>query len=201
MSLPAAKLSPFSRLVLWLLLALYRRQHWTIEGQAPAEAKFVVIGAPHTSNWDFVVFLGATRELGIRARFLGKHTLFRWPLARFMREMGGIAIDRRAAGGNYVEQVVAEFDRRSDLALVIAPEGTRGEVKKWRSGFYHIALAAGVPVVPAWLDHASRRACVGLPIALTGDYARDLRTIAEFYRASLPDHPKLAVLYRAAAIA
>src|SRR3990167_3732684 len=103
----AAKLSPFSRLVLWLLLALYRRQHWEIAGHPPAVRKFVVIGAPHTSNWDFVVFLGVTRALGIRARFLGKHTLFRWPLARFMREMGGIPVNRRAPGGNYVDQVVA----------------------------------------------------------------------------------------------
>jgi 1-acyl-sn-glycerol-3-phosphate acyltransferase len=200
-SATAAKLSPFSRLVLWLLLALYRRQHWHVAGGPPAARKFVVIGAPHTSNWDFVVFLGATRELGIRARFLGKHTLFRWPLARFMREIGGIAVNRRARGGNYVEQVVAEFERRSDLALVIAPEGTRGPIGKWRSGFYHIALEAKVPVVPAWLDRATHRAMVGPAIDLTGDYARDLRIIAEFYHASMPDHPKLAALYREAGLA
>jgi len=201
MDRPAPAPSLSSRLVLRLLLALYRWKGWTIGLEAQLPAKCVVIGAPHTSNWDFIVFLGAMNDHGIRASFLGKHSLFRWPLARFMRDMGGIPVDRKAQGRNYVEQVVEEFARRDELALVIAPEGTRGAITKWRSGFYHIAVAAGVPIVPAWLDHARGVGHIGDPIEPTGDFARDMRTIAEFYHRAMPDHPKLAVLYRETGIA
>ena len=201
MDQPGARPSLSSRLVLRVLLALYRWKGWTIAGQAPAARKYVLIGAPHTSNWDFVFFLGGTRDLGIKASFLGKHTLFRWPLGRFMRDMGGIPVDRKARGGNYVEQVAGEFARRDELALVIAPEGTRGPVGKWRSGFYHIALEAGVPIVPAWVDYRRRTGGLGDPIEPTGDFAADMRRIAEFYRGVMPDHPKLAVLYAASGIA
>lgn len=201
MDQPGARPSLSSRLVLRVLLALYRWKAWRVGLDAPLPDKCVVIGAPHTSNWDFVVFLGAMHEHGIRASFLGKHTLFRWPLGRFMRDMGGIAVDRKAPGRNYVELVVEEFARRDELALVIAPEGTRGPITKWRSGFYHIALEAGVPIVPAWLDHAERVGGIGDPIEPTGDFERDMRTIAEFYHRAMPDHPKLAVLYAATGIA
>ena len=145
--------------------------------------------APHTSNWDFAVFLGATDELGIRANYLGKHSLFRWPLRRFMLDMGGIPVDR-SKRSNYVEQVIAEFARRDELALVIAPEGTRHSDGRWRSGFYHIAIGAGVPIVPAWLDRRTRRAAIGEAMLPTGDYAADLRRIAQFYCAAWPDNPR-----------
>ncbi len=200
MDRPAPVPSLSSRLVLRLLLALYRWKGLTVQGHPPTLRKFVVIGAPHTTNWDFVFFLGATHDLGIRASFLGKHTLFRWPLGRFMRDMGGIPVDRKARGGNYVEQVAEEFARRDQLALVIAPEGTRGPITKWRSGFYHIALEAGVPIVPAWVDYQRRTGGMGDPIMPTGDFARDMRTIAEFYRRVMPDHPKLKVLYASSGI-
>jgi 1-acyl-sn-glycerol-3-phosphate acyltransferase len=201
MDQPAPAPSLSSRLVLRVLLALYRWKGWTITGRAPAARKYVLIGAPHTSNWDFVFFLGGTRDLGIRARFLGKHSLFRWPLGRFMRDMGGIPIDRKARNRNYVEQVADEFARRDELALVIAPEGTRGPITKWRSGFYHIAVEAGVPIVPAWVDYEKRTGGIGEPIEPTGDFARDMRRIAEFYHRALPDHPKLQVLYTSSGIA
>lgn len=190
-----------SRLVKAFLLALYRWKGWTIEGALPAARKFVIVGAPHTSNWDFVFFLGATHQLGIKPSFLGKLSLFRWPLARFMRDMGGIPIDRRARGRNYVDQVVAAFAGAEELALVIAPEGTRGPIAHWRSGFYHIALRAGVPIVPAWVDNRAMKGGLGPAITPSGDYAADLRRIAEFYFARLPHHPKLAVLYAEAGIA
>jgi 1-acyl-sn-glycerol-3-phosphate acyltransferase len=118
-----------------------------------------------------------------------------------MCDMGGIPVDRKARGGNYVGQVAEEFERRDQLALVIAPEGTRGPVSKWRSGFYHIAVEAGVPIVPAWVDYEKRTGGIGEPIEPTGDFERDLRTIAEFYRRVMSDHPKLAVLYASSGIA
>jgi len=184
-----------------LLLALYRRHVWHVSGGLPELPQFVVIGAPHTSNWDFITFLGVTEDLGVHASFIGKHSLFRWPLATFMREIGGIPVNRKAPGKNYVEQVVAEFSRRERLVLVISPEGTRSEVSKWRTGFYRIALGAGVPIVPAWLDRATHRAGFGSPIMPSGDYAADLAAIAGFYRSVMPDDPKLAVLYRETGLA
>ena len=183
-----------SRLVRALVLWLYRWKGWTLEGATPPGLKYVILGAPHTSNWDFVFFLGATWKLGIRPRFMGKASLFRWPLRRFMHDMGGVPVDR-AASHNYVDQVVGQFAANTDFRLVIAPEGTRGGSGKWRSGFYHIALGAGVPVVPAWVDHATKRGGVGEPISLSGNMLDDLARIAAFYRSKMPDHPKLAGLH------
>jgi 1-acyl-sn-glycerol-3-phosphate acyltransferase len=186
-----------SRLVKWVLLLLYRWKGWTVEGAAPAARKCVIIGAPHTSNWDFIFFLGATHELGIAPSFMGKLSLFRWPMTRFMYDMGGIPIDRRAKDRNYVEQMVAVFDKAKRLALVVAPEGTRGPIKEWRSGFYHIALGAGVPIVPAFVDNATMRGGIGPELMPSGDFAADLKRIAQYYFSRLPHHPKLAVLYAA----
>jgi 1-acyl-sn-glycerol-3-phosphate acyltransferase len=184
-----------SRLVKGFLLALYRWKGWNIAGQPPSAKRFVILGAPHTSNWDFVFFLGAVTQMGLKPSFMGKLPLFRWPLTRFMFDMGGIPIDRNAKDRNYVEQVIAAFENAESLALVIAPEGTRGKIKGWRSGFYHIALGAGVPIYPAWFDIARNRGGIGLAVMPSGDYAADLRKIAEFYHSAMPDHPKLAVLY------
>ena len=183
--------SLLSRLVRRVLIGLYRLRGWRISGAAPAARKFILVGAPHTSNWDFAVFLGATDELGVNPSFMGKHSLFRWPLRRFMLDMGGIPIDR-SKRCNAVEQVAAEFARRDELALVIAPEGTRHSDGTWRSGFYHIATAAGVPIVPAWLDRGQRRAAIGPAMIPTGDYRADLHRIAEFYRVTQPGNPRFA---------
>ena len=185
-----------SRLVRAFLLALYRWKGWSLEGTAPTSPKCVILGVPHTTNWDFVFFIGVTHAFGIKPSFLGKLSLFRWPLTRFMHDMGGVPIDRRAKDRNYTEQVVTAFAEAKELALVIAPEGTRGTITAWRSGFYHIALGAGVPIVPAWVDHARMHGGMGPELMPTGDYAADLKRIAEYYFSKMPRHPKLAVLYR-----
>lgn len=192
--------SVLSLLVRWVLLALYRWKGWRISTVAPVPRRCLILGAPHTTNWDFVFFLGATAKLGIKPSFIGKVSLFRWPLTRFMIDMGGIPIDRRAKGRNYVDQVVDHFAGRDELALVIAPEGTRGRISEWKTGFYHIARGAGVPIVPAWVDNATMTGGLGPPIETTGDYAADLAVIARFYRSVMPDHPKLAVLYATAGL-
>ena len=168
-----------------MLIALYQLRGWRIDGTLPPDKKFIIAGAPHTSNWDFAIFLGAVDQLGVRPSYLGKHSLFRWPLKRFMLDMGGIPVDR-SKRANYVEQVVAEFARRDTLALVIAPEGTRHSDGRWKSGFYHIAMGAGVPIVPAWIDRGRRRAGIGPAIQPSGDYRADLKRLAEFYRAAWP---------------
>jgi 1-acyl-sn-glycerol-3-phosphate acyltransferase len=184
-----------SRIVRGLLVGLYRLRGWRVEGRAPLDPKFVLVGAPHTSNWDFAIFLGVTDALGIAPNFLGKHSLFKWPLRRFMTDMGGIAVDR-SKRSNYVGQVVEEFRRRDSLALVIAPEGSRGSDGRWKSGFYHIAMGAGVPIVPAWIDRRTRRGKIGAAIMPTGDYRADLARIAAFYREAQPGHPRFAMIDR-----
>jgi 1-acyl-sn-glycerol-3-phosphate acyltransferase len=180
-----------TRMVQGFLLWLFRRKGWKIIGAAPDLPKYVITGAPHTSNWDFVVFIGVTHYLGIRPRFMGKDSLFRWPMRRFMLEMGGVPV-RRSASHNYVDAMVEAFAAHDDFKLVVAPEGTRGSAGKWRSGFYHIALGAGVPVVPAWVDNAAMRGGLGPAIHLTGDYAGDMARIAAYYETVMPGHPKLA---------
>src|SRR5690606_27499358 len=101
-------------------------------GAPPADRRCIVIAAPHTSNWDFVNVLGLTNALGIKAHFMGKSSLFRWPMGRFMRDMGGVAVDR-SASRNYVDAMIAEFAARDEFMLIIAPEGTRSAVTQWRT--------------------------------------------------------------------
>ena len=191
------KPSLLSRLVRRLLLVLYRWKGWRIEGRKPDVDKFVLLGAPHTSNWDFIFFLGATHELGIRPSFVGKNTLFKWPATNFMLDMGGIPVDRKTRA-NYVEQVAQAFADHDDLALVIAPEGSRTFKGTWKSGFYHIAMAAGVPIVPAWVNNATMIGGLGEPIMPTGDYAADLAKIAAFYREKRPDCDRFVALEKSA---
>lgn len=188
-----------SRLVKALLLWLYRWKGWKLVQVNPVPKRCIILGAPHTSNWDFVFFLGATHERGIKPSFMGKLSLFKWPLTRFMYDMGGLPVDR-SRRANYVDQVVTEFGRRDELALVIAPEGTRGTITAWRSGFYHIAHGAGVPIIPAWVDNTTMKGGLGPAITTCGDFDADLRRIAAFYHAVLPDHPKLAILYAQAGL-
>ena len=184
-----------SRVARFVLIGLYRLRGWHFAGTRPAARKFVLVCAPHSSNWDFPIFLGATHQLGIEPAFMGKRSLFRWPMRRFMFDMGGIPVDR-SRRANYVEQIVAEFARRDALALVVAPEGTRDSDGRWRSGFYHMAIGAGVPIVPAWVDRSRRRGAIGPALMPTGDYRRDLATLAAFYRAIQPDHPRFANIDR-----
>lgn len=191
--------SLLSRLVRRLIIALYRRRGYWLEQKCPVPPRCVIIGVPHTTNWDFVFFLGATAEMGIRPSFMGKHTLWRWPAGRFMTDMGGVSVDRTAKGRNYVDQVVDAFSRRTELALVVAPEGTRSATKPWRSGFYHIAHKAGVALVPAWVEDETRRGGIGPAIMPSGDYAADLEKLLAYYRSVMPDHPRWALLEAAIA--
>jgi 1-acyl-sn-glycerol-3-phosphate acyltransferase len=166
----------------------YARQGWTEERMIPVERKFVVIAAPHTSNWDFLYFLGLADKLDIPLSFMGKSSLFRWPFGKLMREMGGIPVDR-SRSTNMVDQMIAEFKARDTFMLTIAPEGTRGKVRQWKTGFYHIAMGAGVPMVCGLMDYARKRGGLGPAIWPTGDYEKDMAKVAEYYRQCTPKHP------------
>lgn len=186
-----ARPSLLSRLVRRLLLWLYRARGWKAVGEPPADRRCVIIAAPHTSNWDFLYFLGLTDALGIRAHFMGKTALFRWPMGKFMRDMGGVPVDR-SGGRNQVEAMVAEFAKRKEFMLTIAPEGTRGHARQWRTGFYHIAMAAKVPMICGLMDYGTKTGGLGPAIWPTGDYKADMVRIAEFYRSVTPKFPERA---------
>jgi len=182
-----------SRIVRRIIIVLYRWKGWQLDGHLPDIPKFVIAGAPHTSNWDFVFFIGATAEEGVEPNFMGKHTLFRGVLRQFMFDMGGIPIDRTKRA-NYVEQVAEEFARRERLALVIAAEGTRKTDGNWKSGFYHIARAAGVPIVPAWVCNERMVLGFGPPVTPGESYGETLLEIARFMRSKLPELQRFKVL-------
>jgi 1-acyl-sn-glycerol-3-phosphate acyltransferase len=178
-----------SRLLEALILRFFRAMGWTATAVRPLPRKAVIIAAPHTSNWDFIYYIGLTRELGIETSFMAKRQLFRWPLGNFMREMGGVEVNREK-GGNYVQAMIDEFNRRDDFLLTIAPEGTRKSVGQWKTGFYHIALGAKVPMIIGMMDYAKKSGGLGIAIMPTGDYAADMAKVEEFYRSCTPRHPE-----------
>lgn len=166
----------------------FRRQGWTVEGRAAEPRKFIVIAAPHTSNWDFLYFIGAAESLNLDLSFMGKKSLFRWPFRKLMQDMGGIPVDRSKSQG-YVEQMVEEFARRDEFMLTIAPEGTRGKVRQWRTGFYHIAVGAKVPLVCGLMDYKRKVVGLGPAIWPSGDYAKDMEQVVAYYAQCTPKHP------------
>lgn len=178
-----------ARLLKRAIVAWFTRQGWSVEGRAPEPRKFVVIAAPHTSNWDFLYFIGAADGLNLDLSFVGKKTLFRWPFARLMRDMGGIPVDRTKST-NYVDTMVQEFGRRSEFMLTIAPEGTRGKTSGWKSGFYHIAMGAGVPLVCGFMDYKRKTVGLGMTLWPSGDYEADLKTLFAYYATHTPKFPE-----------
>jgi 1-acyl-sn-glycerol-3-phosphate acyltransferase len=171
-------LSPILRA---LARAGLRLSGWKVDIRERMAPPFVFIGAPHTSNWDFVLLIAALLELGLDARWMGKHTLFRFPFGRLMRWLGGIPVDRRAPH-NLVADTVAAFAKDPNLIVCIPPEGTRSKVTRWRTGFYHIAHGAGVPILMTVIDAEQRRiGLLGL-FRTTGDIDAELPQIQRCYR-------------------
>jgi len=156
----------------------FRLAGWKYVGRAPTSKKLIVIGSPHTSNWDFVLFLAVTSHFGINAKVIGKHTLTDGPFGWLMRRLGVIPVKRDSSQG-VVEQMVHEFDSHDHMALVLAPEGTRGAEPYWRSGFYRIALAAGAPVVTATVDSRIKTVYLHDELELTGDVKADMDRIRD----------------------
>ena len=134
-----------------LATILLRLLGWRVEGKLPDLPKYVLIGAPHTSNWDFLLFLAVIFHLRANVRFMGKAEIFRSPLGWFFRYCGGVPVDRKKSTG-LVEQMVKASQESEQFILVIAPEGTRHHVTEWKSGFYHIAKGAGIPIVMGVVD-------------------------------------------------
>jgi 1-acyl-sn-glycerol-3-phosphate acyltransferase len=156
-----------------LARALFWLSGWRIAGEFPPLPKMVVIVAPHTSNWDFPIGITAVWALGIRVRFLGKHTLFDPPLGWLMRWFGGMPVNREAPQG-LVPQVVEAIHGTPQVFLAITPAGTRSSTKPWKSGFYRIAHEARVPILPIAFDGEHRAIRLHPPFETSGDYEKDL---------------------------
>lgn len=155
----------------------------------------VLIASPHTSNWDLPHMLAFGFELGLRPAWLGKREMFRGPAGPFFRWLGGIPVDR-SKRANLVEQAVALFERPGPLVLVVPPSGTRGRVEYWRSGFYHIARGAGVPIVCSFLDYGRGVGGIGPIVEPSGDIRADMETIRAFYGGILGRYPELTSVPR-----
>lgn len=160
---------------------------WRIEGNFPDSPKMMLIVAPHTSNWDFLVGLMAKFALRLECRFMAKESLFWWPLGAFLRRMGGLAIDR-AAAEDVVMGSVRAYRERERLVLVITPEGTRSRVERWKSGFHRIARGAGVPVVLAVFDYAAKVVRLGPAFDATEDYDGDLAAMQSHITGAMAKH-------------
>ncbi|WP_067519894.1 lysophospholipid acyltransferase family protein [Endozoicomonas ascidiicola] len=162
---------------------------WKLEGQRPDASKYVIIAAPHTSNWDFIFIIAFAFTFRIKVFWMGKNTLFKGPFGSVMRWLGGIPVDRNKANG-LVQQVVDTFNSCTELAVAIPPEGTRSKVRQWRSGFYHVAHSAGVPIALSFLDFKKKVGGFGPMFSPTGDYEADLIKIQDFYKDMTGKHPR-----------
>ncbi len=163
---------------------------WRFEGTLPDRAKFVMIVAPHTSNWDFLVGVMAMFALGIRGTFLGKHTLFAWPFGIAMRWLGGVPVNRSSAH-DVVRQTIEYFEQRDQMILALSPEGTRKKLPAWRTGFYHVARGAGVPIVPVAFDFPNGVITLFPEFHTTGDQAADFTALAAHFEARMAKRPEL----------
>jgi 1-acyl-sn-glycerol-3-phosphate acyltransferase len=166
-----------------------RLLHWRFEGEFPEPSKLVLVVAPHTSNWDFVVGIAIVFATGLNAHWLAKDTWFRWPVGLLGRWLGGLPVDR-SRRHDRVEQTSRVFREHERLWLAITPEGTRKKVERWKSGFWHIAKAAGVPIAPCYFDYRKRETGFG-PLLIPGDdYEQDLARLQAFYATVTARHPE-----------
>ncbi len=170
-------ITPLLRLLAIVLLKLIG---WKAVGRPVEGARFVLIGAPHTSNWDFPLMLMVVLKLRLQVFWMGKHTLFPFPVGWFMRWLGGIPVNR-SKSQNLVEQTVQQYHEHPQLVVLVPPEGTRAKVKEWKTGFYRIAVNAGVPILMGYVDAATRQAGLADFFHPTGDIEKDMPAIRAFY--------------------
>jgi 1-acyl-sn-glycerol-3-phosphate acyltransferase len=175
------------RFAAWML----RRAGWRVVLAQPVPLRCVVVFYPHTSNWDFPYGLMAKWLVGVHFRFIAKDSLFRTPLGPLLRRWGGIPVDRSGHTG-VIAHFAGQFAQHEDFRLVVAPEGTRGRTERWKSGFYHLARAANVPVALSFIDYRRRQTGVGGYVELTGDVGADMARIAAFYADKTARRPENA---------
>jgi 1-acyl-sn-glycerol-3-phosphate acyltransferase len=176
------------RFFTWLARTLTRISGWRFAGEPPEVPKYVLVGAPHTSNWDFLALLALDFAFKLECVWMGKDSIFRSPLGPLFRRLGGIPIDR-SSRNNAVEQAAQAFHRSQRMVMAISPEGTRKKTARWKTGFYYIALAAGVPISLGFVDFRAKTAGFGPLINPSGDIAADMVVIRDFYQDIAGRHP------------
>lgn len=172
----------------WIGRLLLRLLGWRIRGELPAINKAILVVAPHTSNWDWVVGMAAALTLDLDAHWLGKHTLFHGPFRKFLIWLGGIPVNRSSPEG-VIDQVVAVCDRHPRFLLGIAPEGTRRPVAHWKTGCWRIARGAGMPLLPIAFDFQHREVAILEPFLPSDEVERDMRRLADCFSASMAKVP------------
>jgi 1-acyl-sn-glycerol-3-phosphate acyltransferase len=178
----------------WLSRLYLKLIGWKIGSRLdPAIKQCVLVAAPHTSNYDYPIALATLYACGVSVRFLAKESLFRFPLGVLMKASGGIPVDR-SKHHNMVDAMVNMFKHSEELILMIPAEGTRSFVKEWKSGFYHTAIGANVPIVLGYLDYGKKIAVFGDLFHPTEDYQKDLAAIQDFYRQFTARHPQRSSL-------
>ncbi len=169
--------------------AILRLCRWQIIGRFSDEPKFITIGAPHTTNWDFVMMLLLKIAVGVDMHWIGKDSLFHAPFGRIMKWSGGIPVNRRSRN-NFVDQIVDLFNRRERLVIAITPEGTRSKANYWRTGFYYMALGANAPIQLVGIDYPSRTIEIGPLLMPSGDIEKDFGVIRKFYAEKNGKYPQ-----------
>ena len=167
-------------LLRFLAILILRLVGWTSIGSKVSVPKYVLIGAPHTSNWDFPLMLLVVLELRLQLFWMGKHTLFPFPFSGIMKWLGGIPINRTKSH-NVVSDIVGQFKSNDNLVVLVPPEGTRRKVSEWKTGFYHIANNAGVPILMGYVDAAKKEAGFADFFYPTGELESDMKEIRSFY--------------------
>lgn len=167
---------------------MMRVSGWTFHGALPNLPKFIIIVAPHTSNWDFPVGVAALFALDLRAHWFGKESLFRPPTGALLRMIDGRPVRRDVPVG-MVAEMASVVRAEPEFVLAIAPEGTRSSVDHWRTGFYRIAEAAGVPVVPVSFDWSRREIGINAPVNPSGNLESDVAAMQALYRPEMARHP------------
>lgn len=168
----------------------FRLMGWKIEGTIDKEIKkCILMVVPHTSWHDFYLGIFTRGIIGLKMNFIGKKELFRFPLGSYFRWMGGEPIDR-SGNQNKVEAIAEIFEKKNEFRLAIAPEGTRKKVEKLKSGFYYIALQAGIPIIPVAFNFGEKSVQIGLPNYLTGEYENDLALLVRHFEGVVGKIPK-----------
>ncbi len=181
-------------LVAHILSGLYKLSGWKVVGVKPQnEKKYVIVVAPHTSNWDFFVGWGARNVIGFYPNFLAKNSLFKIPLVGwFLKRLGGIPVDR-SKKTNMVDQVVALFNELNEFIMTITPEGTRSYVSEWKTGFYRIADKAKVPIVKVGFDYETKTVFMDEPFYTSGKMEAEIELIKGFFRKFKGKNPENGV--------
>lgn len=168
---------------------LFRWSGWRLVGDLPQSGKFVVVSAPHTSNWDFIVGRLFYLAYDINPKVLIKKESFFFPMGYFLRKLGGVPVDRTGHNA-IINSAVRALNQSDDMFLTITPEGTRKLNPNWKLGFYYIALKAKVPLLLSYFDYKHKTVGVGDIFMPTGDVPGDMRRIKLFYKDIHPRHPE-----------